>query len=292
MRLEPRALLFTPGDRTDRFGRAARSGADALVFDLEDAVPVAAKDSARENLAAFVTGAGLIPVLVRVNQAGTPWLDADLAAAAAAGAAGVILPKCEDAAAVRRVGELLPAEMEVVPLIETARGVLAAAAIAAAGESVRRVAFGAYDYANDMSIPLSHGHEELDVAKALVGLAAHGAGVQAVDTAFADVHDGEALVAEALRARRLGFSGKLCIHPDQVEAVQRVFSPSPEEIAHARRVVEAFRGAAGEAAVALDGKLIDYPIAEQQERLLERARSLGLEGGDAPGRTGGGGDDA
>jgi citrate lyase subunit beta / citryl-CoA lyase len=292
MRLDPRALLFTPGDRADRFPRAARSGADALVFDLEDAVPVAAKDAARANLPAFIAGAGHTPVLVRVNQNGTPWLAADVQAAAEAGAAGVILPKCGTAAAVQRVAELLPVGMEVVPLIETARGVLAAAALAAAGPWVGGVAFGAYDYANDMSIPLSRGHEELDVPKALVGLAARAARVQAIDTAFADVHDTEALVAEALRAKRLGFSGKLCIHPDQVEPVQRVFSPAPEEIAYARRVVDAFRGAAAEAAVALDGKLIDYPIAEQQERLLERARSLGLDRGEAPGGAGGGGDDA
>lgn len=287
MVLQPRTFLFTPGDREDRFARAAVAGADALILDLEDAVAISSKDRARENIAGFREKTQPLPLFVRINQLDTIWAMEDVRVAVISGADGIVVPKFEtrlelakvDAlvASVEQSSGLEPGKVEVVPIVETPRGVLNLAEFVGASDRMHRVFFGAYDYSSAMEIPLSEDHGELDPVKALIGLHSRAAGIQAVDTAYANIENQGALVDEARRAQRLGFSAKLCIHPDQVQPIRDVFSPTPAEIAHARRVVEAFRISSGEAAVSLDGHLIDYPIAEQQERLLSRARSLGLD---------------
>jgi citrate lyase subunit beta/citryl-CoA lyase len=285
--IEPRSLLFAPGNRGRTLVKARESIADAVIFDLEDAVPIAEKVSARAVVGEAVAP-GRVPVYVRINPLDTPWGEADLRTVVKLGLTGVVLPKCESAAHIDTVDRVLTdaeqrqgmmlGSVEVMPLVETAAGVLRVAEIAASGSRVRRLAFGAYDFARDLSVALTGSGEELLVPRATIALAARAAGVQALDTPFADITDLEGLLADARRARQVGFSGKLCIHPSQLEPVHRVFTPSSEDVAAAYRVVTAFREAerSGRAAIAVDGKLVDYPIAEQQERLLERAAAFGL----------------
>jgi citrate lyase subunit beta/citryl-CoA lyase len=229
-----------------------------------------------------------VPLYVRVNARDTAWHEEDVAGVASRQLRGLVLPKCESAgdvvecsrllAAVERERGLPEGGLELMALLETAAGVLHAEEIVGADRRLARLAFGAYDYARDLNLQLSASGDELLVARTMVTLAARVARIQPVDTVFADLGDHDGLLAEARRARALGFTGKMCIHPSQLEAVHAVFSPSAEQVALAERVVQAFEAAeaAGRAAIAVDGKLVDYPIAEQQRRLLERAASLGL----------------
>lgn len=284
-----RSVLFAPGNRARMVEKAPHAGADAVVLDLEDAVPVAEKVATRAILAHLLAAAcGPPSRFVRINALDTPWGRQDAADVVGQGVFGLMLPKVESASDIQSLEVILTSaeaaaglpigQIEILPIVETARGVLRAAEIAAAGPRVRRIAFGAYDFARDMDITLTASGEELLVPLATVALAARAARIQALDTVFAAIDDEAGLVAEARRARGLGFSGKMCIHPSQIAPVHRVFSPSAEEVDRAARVVSAFRAAVadGRASVALDGKMVDYPIAEQQQRLLERAASLGL----------------
>jgi citrate lyase subunit beta/citryl-CoA lyase len=288
--LQPRSYLFVPGDREARLAKAPSLGADAVIMDLEDAVAMGEKEAARDRVRRFLAAGSRVPLFVRVNALGTPWHEDDVRGVVGPGLSGIVLPKAESAEGVvevdRRVGRaeeaagLEAGTVELVVLVETAAGILHAAEIAAATPRVTSVAFGAYDLARDLDLRLTPGGEELLVPRVAVVLAARAAGRTPVDTVFADIGDSDGLERECRRARDLGFAAKLCIHPGQVAAIHRHFSPSPAELEEARRVVEAFERAEaeGRAAITVDGRLVDYPIALQQRALLERGRALGIPG--------------
>jgi len=266
----PRAYLFVPGDRPERYAKARASGADAVIVDLEDAVAPQAKARARAALAAALDESA--PLVVRINAAGTPWFMDDLELCRHPGVAAVMLPKAEGIDAVCEVVETT--YKDVLPIIESARGIEAASAIARV-PGVVRLAFGSIDLALDLGIDcepdgredeLLHFRAQLVLASRLAGLAAPADGVS---TAIDDV---ARLVADAQRARRLGFGAKLCIHPKQVAPVQAAFTPTATQVAWARRVRDAFATAAG-AAVAVDGQMIDRPL---NERALAILRSAGI----------------
>lgn len=286
MSLDPRSMLFVPSNRPDRFAKAASCGADAIILDLEDSVGISQKAAARANLAPAAqraTAAG-VPVYVRVNPVGTEWHADDVAAATKVGARGIVLPKCEEPDVVadveRRMAESEPedAATEIVLIVETAAGVLAAAELSRPTGRTRRLAFGAYDFALDMGIEVASAAKLMSAARTHVSLAAKAAGIQAIDTAFAEIRDSAGMRRQSSEARDMGFTGKFTIHPDQVAIVNGVFSPSTDEIAVARRVVDAFRNAErqGIAAITVDDKLVDYPIAQRSEQILERAAAFGL----------------
>ncbi len=263
-----RSLLFVPGSRPDRFDKALAAGAGAVVVDLEDAVPPADKDRARAALRDWL--APQRPVIVRINGADTAWFPDDLALCAHPGVAAVMLPKAEraaDLAEVRTAGA-----RALLPLVESATGLAAARALARE-PGVQRLAFGSIDFQVDLGMrdaledELLHFRSELVLASRLAGLQAP---VDGVSTA---IDDAERLSEDVLRARRLGFGGKLCIHPRQVEAVERLFAPSPAERAWAQRVLDA-AAAAGGAAIAVDGKMVDKPV-------ILRAQAIVDEGGGA-----------
>jgi citrate lyase subunit beta/citryl-CoA lyase len=278
-----RSMLFAPGDRARVLGKALAAGADAVIFDLEDAVAPSEKDLARRIVAETLATAPPCPVFVRINALDTPWGCPDVQALAGAALTGIVLPKSQARGDVDALSHLLdglearaarqPGEVEIVPLIETAAGVLGSAAIAGASRRVRRVAFGAYDFANDLGVAPSSTGDELFLARAMIVLAAAAAGVQPIDSVFANVADATALAADASRARRLGFTGKLAIHPSQLGVIHRLFAPTPEELDDARRTVAAADRAEadGRGAFLLDGKLVDRPIAERARRLVDRA---------------------
>ena len=287
-----RTALFVPGNRPDRVDKAVSSGADAVIIDLEDAVPPAQKEqsrtAAREKIAAFPES----EILVRVNAIGSEYLAGDLDEIVAPGLGCIIVPKVEEREHIReidrRLGEverrkgLEPGATAVIPLIESARAVQNAFEILSEKTDPRRLftaALGAADYTLDMGIEMTMEGTELHYPRSRIAVACRAAGVDPpLDTPFMiDVKNVEALTADARRARELGFQGKLCIHPIQIEPCHAVFSPSREEIEHAERVIEAFEDAEarGIGAIQLDGKFVDAPIVERSRRILKLAAAIG-----------------
>jgi citrate lyase subunit beta / citryl-CoA lyase len=257
------APLFVPADRPERFAKAVASGADAVILDLEDAVAPVAKDGARSALLASLPAA---TVVIRVNAVGTPWHSADVALLDTIPAAGAMLPKAEDPAAIADLARRLGEGRTLIPLIETARGLHHAAAIAAI-PSVTQLAFGPADYRND--IGCDDTPEALLLARSMLVLASRLGGLAApLDGPCFDFRDPAATTAEARHAKALGFGGKLCIHPAQVPVVRAAFRPSAAEIDWARHVVAASRDGA---AAGLDGSMIDAPVLARARRLLADA---------------------
>lgn len=259
---EPSTFLFVPGDRPDRFDKAVGVGADLVVLDLEDAVEPDVKDVARDHVVTWLAKGG--QAAVRVN-AGGEVAKRDLAALADL-PVPVIVPKAEDPAALAAVRVSLHPESTLLALVETAAGVLAAPALAVV-EGVERLVLGTFDLAAQLGISpddreaMAGARHGLVLASAAAGL------VPPVDGVTGDVGDEERLADDLDHAVRMGFGGKLCIHPRQVATTRAAFRPSEEEIAWARRVVDA----AGEGAVLLDGKMVDKPVVDRARRVLDAA---------------------
>ncbi|MCA0942673.1 CoA ester lyase [Salipiger pacificus] len=254
-----RAPLFVPADRPERFAKAAGSGACAVILDLEDAVALDAKETARAALTCDFTE---LPVLVRINPAGTPWHEADLEAAAALPFTAIMLPKAEDpetvATVARRTGH------PILPLIESARGLAAAREIAACPDTAR-LAFGSIDFCAD--IGCEHLRETLRPVRLELVIASRLAGIAApLDGVTADLSDPAIAEDDSRHARCLGMGGKLCIHPRQVAPIHTGFAPTPSELDWAARVL-----ASGDGAVAVDGAMVDEPVRQRARAILARA---------------------
>lgn len=264
--------LFVPGNRPDRFQRALDAGAHRAIIDLEDAVAPSEKTKARTALAEWLASSSA-KVAVRLNSADSEWFEDDVAIASAAAVATIVLPKAEDPAVVARLAGLR-AGLTIVPLIESAAGFSAVRALAAV-PGVERLAFGHIDFQVDMGM---RDAEEADLVafRSELVLATRLAGIRApLDGVTVAIDDPEQLAADVRRARRLGFGGKLCIHPKQVEIVQAGFAPTEQELAWAGRVLAAANEAKG-AAVAVDGKMVDKPVMLRAEAILrERADERG-----------------
>ncbi len=260
-----RALLFVPGHRADRFDKALAAGASAVIIDLEDAVAPADKDAARATLAGWLQPKH--QVIVRINSADTPWFADDLALCRQPGVAGVMVPKAERTDTLGQVRDA--GARALLPLVESAAGMANLDALARA-PGVWRLAFGSIDLQVDLGLKDATEDELLPFRLQLVlasRLAGIGAPVDGVSTA---IDDAERLARDVARARRLGFGGKLCIHPKQVALVQAGMAPSAAELAWAQRVVDAST-AAGGAAVAVDGKMVDRPVLLRAEAILGEA---------------------
>jgi citrate lyase subunit beta / citryl-CoA lyase len=267
--LSPRSYLFVPGNRPDRFAKACASGADAVVVDLEDSVAAADKMTARAAVAAWLTPAQ--PVLVRINVANSEWFRDDLSLGGKPGVAGVLLPKAERVEDIRGVAERFGAAAPILPQIETAQGFWNALALAGA-QHVQRLLFGSIDFQLDLGMTADE--EELLYFRSQIVLISRLAGIQSpVDGVTTDINLPERLRADTLRARRLGFGGKMCIHPKQVPVVNECFAPTADEEAWARRVVEASAAAHG-GATSVDGKMVDRPVLAQAEKILESVAQL------------------
>ncbi|HAI21162.1 MAG TPA: CoA ester lyase [Clostridiales bacterium UBA8153] len=283
-----RSLLFAPGNVPRRVEKAMTLAADAVILDLEDAVPISLKASARIAVAEALKQPRRMTCYVRVNSLSTGWTIDDLEAVVGPGLDGIIAPKVEDAsdlgkidwylAHLERRHSLPPGTIDLIPLVENARGVESAFAIASAAPRVKRLVFGAVDYTADLGVELSADTPALVYARSRVVNASRAAGLEPpIDTAYLELGNPEGLVRDARTARQLGYQGKLVIHPDQIEPVNRVFTPSEEEIEFARKVVEAFARAeaVGHAAITLEGgKFIDYPVVHQARRLLQLAAQI------------------
>ena len=281
--LRRRTQLFVPANKPAFLPTAAASGADAVVLDLEDSVPVAARAGARAALPSAVAALPGRPVLVRVNSDDD--LARDVEAAVLAGASGVLVPKVEDPEHVRLVEDLVCRSerarevpgptVEVQLLVETPRGLLCIAEIAGAGSRTTALALGTEDLAAELEIDPTW--EEFDVrwAHGLVVCAAraHGLAPYGLLRTLANYRDLPALALDGRAARGFGYVGALCIHPAQVPVLAEAFSPSVAEVAHAQRVLEALAlgEREGTAAVSVDGRMVDTPMAARARRLLARA---------------------
>jgi citrate lyase subunit beta / citryl-CoA lyase len=262
-----RSLLFVPANRPELAAKAPRSGPDAVVLDLEDAVPPAAKDASRATAREAAAGlVGLVPVCVRVNPPATPWFAAD-AAGLPGDLAAVVVPKLESARQVAEVAEALGGR-PVIAGLETVRGVADAREVLR--PPVAGCYFGAEDYVADLGGTRTAGNAEVAWARAYVAVAARLAGVPALDMVTIDFRDAERFTAEAREARALGYAGKLCIHPAQVPLAHEAFRPAPEEVAWARRVLGAFEAAGGDT-VAVEGEMVDEVVAARARAVLAAA---------------------
>lgn len=287
-----RTFLFAPGDHPRRAEKVFSVGADAAILDLEDAVAtdrkVAARDAVNQALARPRTGRAY----VRVNAFDTPFCFGDIEAVVGPRLDGIVLPKLEDAgqllAADWMIGNLeaarglAPGGIDVMPIVETARGLaavrdLARAAAALPSGRVRRLAFGAGDYTTDLGITWTLAEDELGPARAEMVLASRAAGLEPpIDTVFIELRETAAFAASCTRGLVLGFQGRMCIHPDQIAVANAAYSPTPDEIARAQRIVAAFAAseAQGLASIMVDGRFVDYPIVQRAQRVLAVAARI------------------
>lgn len=276
-----RSLLFVPGDRPERFAKAAASGADAIILDLEDSVSLANKDAARHAIADYLAGEREVVTIVRVNPLDGHLTAADVAAIIAARPDAIMLPKAEGAPSI--------AQLDTILRSESARDASLPPILPIATETPAAIfTLGSYREAKDRLLGLTWGAEDLpaaigattsrnddgsytspyEVARALTLFAAHGAGVAAIDTVFPAIKDEAGLAAYAARARRDGFTGMMAIHPSQVESINSAFTPTADETSHAQAIVDAFAANPGVGVLQIDGKMVDAPHLKQAKHIL------------------------
>jgi len=283
-----RSLLFVPGIVPRFIERAPSVGADLVCLDLEDSVPPAEKSRARQIVAEALDTmprSGYL-MFVRVNGLHTGLLEDDLIAVVKPGLEGISLPKTDSASTVRRVDHYLTllekergmevGTVKVIPWIETAIGIVNAYEICTASSRLIGASFGGEDFATDMRIQRTKGSEEIQWPRAQMAIACRAAGIVPIDTPEPDYTDLEHLERDSLFARSLGYRGKYCIHPSQVEVANRVFAPTQEEIEQAQTVVELFEKEGiekGRAAIPFQGMMIDWPIYIRAKRVIEWAEA-------------------
>jgi citrate lyase subunit beta/citryl-CoA lyase len=280
-----RSMLFVPGDRPERFAKAEASGADAVIFDLEDAVAASNRPRARIEISNYLKMSDRhVPLWVRINPIETADALPDIAAIAFSRPDGIVLPKARNGDDVRRLDHWLEVlevahgfdvgSIKVIPLItESASAVLSAASFAPAPARVLGMTWGAEDLAADLG---SLGNKTPDgeyeapyvIASTMCLYAAAAAGVWPIETVDTETKDMAAVERRARASRRAGYVAKLAIHPAQVAAIHAAFTPTAEEVQWAEKVLEAFRASGGKGAIQLDGKLLDRPHVRQAERIL------------------------
>jgi citrate lyase beta subunit len=291
-----RSLLFVPGGEPRKLERAREAGADTLLFDLEDSVAAAEKAEARRRVTDTLRagGFGKTEAAVRVNAPGTVHFEADVEAVIASGGCTLMLPKAESAAGVAAVAGLLRTlererrgratqageePVRLLLLLESPAGIADAVALGRAAPEVEALCFGHADFSLQMGLADADASRGvLYHARCAVAIAARAGGVAPIDSVFLAVRDEVVFREDVELGLRLGFDGKLCIHPRQVEIVNEVYTPRPEQIDYAIRVLDAWERAEGEArgVFELDGRMIDAPLVAVQRRVLERARRSGV----------------
>lgn len=279
-----RSMMFVPTIVEKFVEKAPGVGADAVILDLEDAVAVARKEAARALVTAALARPRRPLGYVRVNAMSTPFCFGDIQAVAVAGVDGIVLPMVEAADQLKSVDWLLanlerergldPGAIDLLPIVETAKGHRALGEIARATPRVKRIAFGAGDYTLDLGMRWTLAETELASVRAAFVMESRAAGIEPpIDTVFVHLNAEAEFLASVANVRDIGFQGKLCIHPKQVGPILAAFTPSEAELAHAEKVVAAFDAAerAGSASIQVDGHFVDYPIVEQARRALAAA---------------------
>lgn len=286
-----RSFLFAPGNHPRKVEKVFDVGADAVILDLEDAVANVEKIATRETIVTALQRPRRNLGYVRINSFETEFCFGDLEAIVGPGLDGIVLPMVENAAQLLAVDWMVgnlerkrgleEGKIDIMPILETGKGIAALPEIAGCGSRVRRMAFGAGDYTHDMSMDWTLDEIELDDARSRMVLASRAADLEPpVDTVWIHIKDLDGIRASSLRVKRMGFQGKMCIYPPQVAIVNEVFSPSAAEIDHSEKVVAAFEEAekAGSSSIQLDGYFIDYPIVYKAQRILDAARAIRAQG--------------
>ncbi|RIK43947.1 MAG: citrate lyase subunit beta [Chloroflexi bacterium] len=290
--MEPllRSVLFMPGDDPHKIRKAAQMDVDAVVMDLEDGVALSQKAVARQTVcdALQTVDFGRAARYVRLNPVGSDFFADDLAATLPGRPDGYVLPKVSSAAYLQELSdELDRAEADygwlrrsiaLLAVIESALGVINLAQIAQATPRLIALLFGAEDLAGDLGAIRTKAGDEVAYARSALVVAAAAYGLQAIDMVYFDLHDLAGFEQECITGRRFGYAGKMVIHPKQVAIANRIFSPSPEEIARAERVIHAYQAhqEAGVGAFELDGRMVDLPVVRAAEKVLQRARQARL----------------
>lgn len=282
-----RSYLFTPGNHPRRVEKALGLDADVVILDLEDAVAVAEKVATRDIVRQTLDAPRRAAAYVRVNAYDTPFCFGDIMAVVCKGLDGIVLPKLESVADLKSVEWLLgnlerergltPGAIDLMPIIETAKGAANLRDIVQTGGRVRRYAFGGGDYTRDLGMDWSMAEGELLPIRAEMVLASRLGGLEPpVDTVFIHIREQAAFEASCETVRALGFQGKMLIHPDQIAAANAAFSPTAEAIAWSEKIVAAFAEAeaAGVASIQVDGYFVDYPIVEKARRTVDLAHTL------------------
>jgi citrate lyase subunit beta / citryl-CoA lyase len=278
------SFLFVPADSSRKMASARNLRPDAFIYDLEDAVPVANKHEARHlltgELNSFINPGPKL--FVRVNGFGSVFFGDDLHASVRREVAGIVLPKCHDASEIAQVHQELSrlenqismpeGSVKLVPILESAKGVSLAGELARSSSRIIALFFGGEDFCADMGITRSKGGDEIGVARSLVALAAKSERLEAIDGPFTDFHDRAGLFEETLRIKKMGFTGKASIHPNQIETVHQAMAPSDEEIALAHEIVSVFENS-GRGVTVVRGKMIDEPVVAQARNLLKQSAS-------------------
>lgn len=276
-----RSMLFLPGNNDRMIAKAFSSDADAVILDLEDALAISEKPAGRENLTKVLQQPMAKTTFVRVNALTTEHCYKDIQAVVSANLTGIVLPKLEAPHELQTIDWFMsqleaerglpPSSIEIMPIIETAKGLASVNAIATASPRLRRLAFGMVDLAADMRLDLNDDVGAIQHARFAVAVASRAANLHGpIDTAFVDIQNLDRLRASTTQARAMGFGGKCCIHPNQIAVVNDVFSPSVTELERARKIVAAFEiaEASGSAAVMIDGMMIDYPVVAWAQQVL------------------------
>jgi len=286
-----RTALFVPGNRPDRAAKALGLAADAVILDLEDAVPIAEKEKTRALVRDVLESSPGKRVYVRVNGLSTPYCREDLEAVVCGNLTGILMPKVESPENVFQTDKILTelekaagleiGSLEVVSLCESAtalEGIYQTASTNPEHHKISAVAFGGADYVVDMGVTMTRRARELEYPRQRIPVACRAAGISPpIDTPWmVDIKDIDGLVEDAKRAKAYGFQGKLLIHPIQIEPCNEVFTPTKEEIVYAKRLIKAFEEAerTGRAVFQLEGNLIDYPMLERAKRICALARTI------------------
>lgn len=285
-----RSILFVPADNDKYREKAVSSDADAIAFDLEDAVAPGRKEAARDALRAYLDGAPggrRKPFFVRVNATDSPWFTRDLTVCAHGLISGFLIPKVSSGGDIVFVDRMLdmieraagfqPGGFKLIPMIESARGIVGLTEIVSASRRIAAVSFGAYDYRNDMRVMAGATREFQRVPRALLAIAARAAGILSIDTPYFSVKDLEGLEAEKREAAGLGFTGSLIITPSHAPVCNDCFSPGESDIEYARGVLAAIGRAErdGTGIALYDGLMIDAPVRELAEYIRDYVRLTG-----------------
>jgi citrate lyase subunit beta/citryl-CoA lyase len=278
-----RSLLFVPADSERKIARGLASGADVVILDLEDSVAAANKGAARQLAAEVLKGQrdDSPMLIVRVNALESGLLEADLEAVMPAGPDGFMQPKTRNAEDVRTLAAMAGGGLPIIAIAtETAQSLFGLASYAEAVPPLAGLTWGAEDLSSDLGAEASRDEAGLltdpyRLARTLCLAGARAAGVEPIDTVYVTYRDHAGLEAECRAAARDGFTGKMAIHPDQVAPINRAFTPAPEAVARAQRIVEAFRAAGEAGVVGMDGEMLDRPHLMRAQQLLARAARFG-----------------
>lgn len=277
-----RTFLFVPGNHPRKLEKVFSSGADAVIIDLEDAVAIAEKAATRAVAVEALKKPHQSRGYIRVNALDTEFCFQDLQNIVGPWLDGIVLPKVESAtdyltvewvlSNLERDAGLPVGTIDLMPIIETAQGLAAAREIANCGRRIKRLSFGAGDYTRDLNLQWTFAEQEIASARSEIVLASRLANIEPpIDTVFIHIKEADHFAASARKGREFGFQGKLCIHPDQVEATHAAYTPTAEEAIWARKIISSFEAAEkqGSASIQVDGYFVDYPIVEKAQRIVE-----------------------